>query len=217
MASGGGRSGGSVSEFSKQLSNFVNALMHLAPSRNYITQFLYIVKMNGSVDYRILEEAYADIVKDERTREAFAKAFGISFTDKVSLESEKYGWFLTEFIGKVLKLFEDPEFRSKVGALLRDEYPQGIPNLAEEWLDVRVKGLSSEPTYGESAIKVLKEIMRVGRAKMEELEKALGLGRGVLIECLRLLDLYKLVAKDYDGSYKPADDLRKYPGVVERV
>jgi len=213
----GGGSEGSISEFSKQLSNFVNALMHLAPSRNYITQFLYIVKMNGSIDYRILEEAYADIVKDERTREAFAKAFGVSFTDKVSLESGKYGWFLTEFIDKVLKLFEDPEFRSKVGALLRDEHPQGIPNLAEEWLDVRVKGLSSEPTYGGNAIKVLKEVMRVGRVKMEELEKALGLGRGTLIECLRLLDLYKLVIKDFDGSYKPADDLRKYPGVLEGV
>jgi len=209
--------GGSISEFSKQLSNFVNALIAIAPSRNYITQFLYIVKMNGSIDYRILEEAYADIVKDEYTREAFAKAFGVSFTDKVSLEREKYGWFLTEFIDKVFQLFEEPEFRSKVGALLRDEYPQGIPNLAEEWLYVRVKGLSSEPTYGENAIKVLKEVIRVGRAKMEELERALGVGRGTLIEYLKLLDLYKLVTKDYDGSYRPAEALRKYPGVMERI
>lgn len=99
-------------DFSRQLSNLVNALMHLAPSRNYVTQFLYIVKINGSVDYRILEEAYADIVKDEYTREAFAKAFGVSFTDRISLDSGKYGWFLTEFIDKLFLLFEDPEFRS---------------------------------------------------------------------------------------------------------
>lgn len=208
----------SVSEdLSRQLSNFVNALIALAPSRNYVTQFLYIVKMNGSVDYRILEEAYPDMVKDEHTRETLAKAFGISFTDKISLDSEKYGWFLTDFIGKVFELFEDPEFRSKICALLKDEYPQGIPNLVEEWLDVRLKGLSSEPTYGGMAVKVLKEIARVGRAKTEELEKALGIGRGAIIESLNLLDLYKLVTKDYDGSYKPQETLRKHPRVLEEV
>lgn len=204
-------------EFSKQLSNFINALMHLAPSRNYITQFLYIVKMNGSVDYRILEDAYPDLVKDERTREALAKAFGISFTDKISLESGKYAWLLTDFIDKIFALFEDPEFRSKASALLKDEFPQGIPNLAEEWLDVRLKGLSSEPTYGKMATKVLKEIVRVGRAKAEELEKIVGTSRGDLIECLNLLDLYKLTTRDFDGSYKPIEALRKYPKVLEAL
>jgi hypothetical protein len=202
-------------EFLKQLSNLLNALIAIAPSRNYVTQFLYIVRMNGSVDYRICEEAYPDIVKDEHARESFAKAFGVSFTDKVSLEPGKYGWFLTEFIDKILQLFEDPEFRSKAGALLRDEYPQGIPNLAEEWLDMRLKGLSSEPTYGGIAVRVLKEVLKVGRAKMEELEKALAVGRGTIIESLNLLDLYKLVVKDYDGSYKPIEALRKYSKVLE--
>lgn len=154
-------------------------------------------------------------MKDEHTRESLAKAFGVSFTDKISLDSGKYGWFLTEFIGKIFELFESPEFRSKVGALLKDEYPQGIPNLAEEWLDARLKGLSSEPTYGGTAVKVLKEVVRVGRAKTEELERSLNVSRGTLIECLNLLDIYKLVTKDFDGSYKPAEALRKYPRVLE--
>jgi len=204
-------------DFSKQLFNLVNALIAVAPSRNYITQFLYIVKKNGSVDYRILEEAYPELVKDEYTREALAEAFGISFTDKISLERGKYGELLTDFIDKIFGLFEDPEFRSKVGAMLKDEYPQGIPNLAEEWLDVRLKGLSSEPTYGEIAVKVLKEIVRVGRVKTEELERSLGIGRGTIIESLNLLSLYRLVVKDYDGSYRPAEDVRKYPEVLEGI
>ncbi len=204
-------------DFSKQLSNFVSALIALAPSRNYVTQFLYIVKMNGSVDYRILEEAYPDIVKDEYMRENFAKAFGVSFTDKISLESGKYGWLLTDFIDKIFELFEDPEFRSKVGTVLKDEYPQGIPNLAEEWLEVRLKGLSSEPTYGEVAVKVLRELVKLGRAKIEELERTLNISRGHLIESLKLLELYKLVIKDYDGSYKPTESLRKYTGVLEEI
>jgi len=201
--------------FSEQLSNFVNALVALAPSRNYVTQFLYIVRMNNNVDYRIMEEAYPDIIKDEHTREYISKAFGVSFTEKISLEGGKYGWLLTEFIGNVLKLFEDPEFISKAGAVLKEEYPQGIPNLAEEWLRVRIEGLSSEPTYGENAIRVLKEVTKTGRAKTEELEERLNIGRGTLIECLNLLDLYKLVVKEYDGSYKPSEDLRKYQVVLE--
>ncbi len=186
--------------FLNQLLNFVTALINLAPSRNYITQFLYVIKMNRSVDYRVLEEAFPDIVKDEYTREAFAKAFGVSFGEKVTLNEKGYGKFLTDFIDQIFQLFEDAEFRTRINALLKDEYPEGIPNLAKEWLEVRVRGLALEPTYGNDAIKVLKEILRLGRAKPEDLEKVLNLSRGTIIQCLELLDLYKLVIKDYDGS-----------------
>ena len=206
---------GMSEDFSRQLSNLVTALVNLAPSRNYITQFLYVIRMNQGIDYRVLEDAYPDIVKDEYYREAFAKAFGVSFGEKVSLDSRGYGWFLTDFIERVFQLFENPEFRAKVNTLLRDEYPQGIPNLAEEWLDVRLRGLSSEPSYGKDAVRVLKEILRLGRAKAEDLERLLGLSRGNIIQCLNLLDLYKLVTKDFDGSYKPAEDLKKYPRILE--
>lgn len=204
-------------EFLKQLSNFINALIAIAPSRNYVTQFLYVIKMNENIDYRILEEAYPEIMKDEYTREAFAKVFGISFGEKVSLESGKYGAFLTEFIDKIFQLFEDSEFRARVSALLKEEFPEGVPNLAEEWLDMRLRGLISEPTYGKDSVRVLKEIMRVGRAKVEDLERALDISRGTIIECLKLLDVYKLTVRDYDGNYKVAESIRKYPEVLEGI
>jgi len=172
---------------------------------------------NGQIDYRILEEAYPELMRDEFTRMALARAFGIQFTDKVSLEYGKYGWHVTEFIDKIFKLFENEEFRSRVTSLLRSEYPQGIPNLAEEWVEVRLKGLASEPTYGKIAIKLLKEIMRVGRARLEELERILSINRGILIELLKLLDLYKLIIKDYNENYRPAEDLRKYSAILERL
>jgi hypothetical protein len=197
----------------------VNALIALAPSRNYIVQFLYLIKKNGSMAYRILEEAYPELMKDEYMREAIAKAFGVVFKENVSLDTTGYGFALVEFVDKVLTLFEDSAFRSKVSSLLKDEYPSGVPNLVEEWIDVRLRGLMSEPTYGKLSIKVLKEVLKVGRVKREELAKTLAVGKeeGVLIESLRLLDLYKLVIKDYDGSYTPADDLRKYSRLVEAI
>jgi len=204
-------------DFAKQLSNFVNALIALAPSRNYIVQFLYLIKKNGSMEYRVLEEAYPELMKDEYMREAVAKAFGVAFKENVSLDASGYSSALIEFVDKALTLFEDSIFRSKVSSLLKSEYPSGVPNLVEEWVDVRLKGLMSEPTYGKLSIKVLREVLRVGRAKREELAKMLGVSEGELIDCLRLLELYKLLVKDYDGSYKPSDDLRKYSRLVEAI
>ncbi len=204
-----------VEDFSKQLSNLVTALVNLAPSRNYITQFLYVIKMNGGINYAVLEISYPDIVKDEYYRETFANVFGVSFGERVSLDSNGYGWILTDFIERIFQLFDDSEFRAKVNAALGDDYPEGIPNLAEEWLGVRLKGLSSEPTYGKNAIRILKEILKLGHAKVEDLERTLDLSRGEVIQCLNLLDLYKLVVKDFDGSYKPDKTLKKYPGALE--
>ena len=202
-------------DFKKQLLNFVNALIAISPSRNYVTQFLYLIRTNGNVDYRIVEEAYPDIVRDDYTREAFAKIFGISFTDKVSLNTGGYGYHLTDFISEAFKLFEDPESRAKVSSILKDEFPEGIPNLAKEWLEVRLEGLKSEPNYGQNSVRVLKDIVKIGRLKPGELEKRLNLGRGYLLQCLNLLELYRLVEKDYDGSYKPSESVRKYQEVLE--
>lgn len=202
-------------DFKKQLLNFVNALIAISPSRNYVTQFLYLIRTNGSVDYRIVEEAYPDIVRDDYTREAFAKIFGISFTDKVSLNTGGYGYHLTDFISEAFKLFEDPESRAKVSSILKDEFPEGIPNLAKEWLEVRLEGLKSEPNYGQNSVRVLKDIVKIGRLKPGELEKRLNLGRGYLLQRLNLLELYRLVEKDYDGSYKPSESVRKYQEVLE--
>jgi len=204
-----------VEDFKKHLLNFVNALIAISPSRNYVTQFLYLIRINGSIDYRIAEEAYPDIVKDDYTREAFAKIFGINFADKITLNTNGYGYYLTSFIDEVFKLFENSDFRGKVSSILKDEFPEGVPNLAREWLEVRLEGLKSEPTYGQNSIKILKEVIKIGRLKVEDLERKLNLRRGYLLQCLNLLELYKLVERDYDGSYKPSESVRKYENVLE--
>jgi len=173
--------------------------------------------MNGSLDYEIVEEAFPEIVKDENTRDAFARIFGISFSDKVTLERNGFGWVLTEFIDIIFKLFENADFRSKVGVLLRDEYPEGLPNLVREWLEVRLKGLASVPELGDDAVKVLKEIVRTERIKVDDLERSLNISRGRIIECLRLLELYKLVNKEYDNSYRPTEELQRYHDVLEGI
>lgn len=202
-------------EFVKQLSNFVKALIAIAPSRNYVPQFLFLIRINeGRLDYKVLEDAYPDILKDNYVREAFAKIFGISFSEKVSLTVNGYGWHLTDFMMKVFALFDDSEFRAKVSSLLKEDFPEGIPNLAREWIEVSLEGLSSEPTYGENSIKILKEIVKTGRLKIEDLERKLGLDRGTIFQCLDLLGIYNLIKKDYDGSYRASDLLSKYSDIL---
>jgi len=212
----GGRVASEV-DFRRQLAEFIKALIALSPSRNYVVQFLYLLKMNrGGIDYRILEESYPEIVKDEYVRDYFAKAFGVRFAEKVSLELNTYGYLLTDFVTKVIELFENPEFRAKISSIVGEYFPEGIPNLAKEWLEVRLEGLKSEPTYGKNSIAILKELVKTGRMKPEEIEKRLNLSRGHILNCLNLLELYGLVEKDYDGSYKPAEPLRKYQEVLGR-
>jgi DNA-binding transcriptional ArsR family regulator len=201
-------------EFRKQLLNFVNALIAFAPSRNMVTQFLYLVWINGSIDYRVLEDAYPGIVKDEYTRDLFGRVLGVRFEDKVSLVPGGYGEQLCNFVKKAMELFENKDFSSIVGSILKNEYPQGLPNLSKEWLDVRIRGLSQEPTYGELAIKVLKEIIKYGKTKVEELERILGKSRGTIMEALRLLKLYGLVIEYYDKSYAPSNEVMRYTDIL---
>ena len=82
---------------------------------------------------------------------------------------------------------------------------------------MRLEGLKSEPNYGQNSIKILKEIVKIGRLKTEDLERKLNLSKGYLLQCLNLLELYKLVEKDYDGNYKPSESVRKYQEVLERL
>ena len=217
-------------ELLKHLANLVNALIALAPSRNYITQFLYLIKINEKINedkehggeekgisFRILENAYPEIVKDDQTREKISKVFGVNFKEKVTLADKGFGDILTNFVIIVLTLFfANDEFRRELGSLLKDEFPQGVPDLLEEWVSVRLRALSSEPTLGGIAIRTLKELVKRGVATMEDLKKALGVKEWDLADALTLCRLYGLVKVDSRGYYA-SDSLKKYSHLLEKL
>jgi hypothetical protein len=218
-------SGEAGKELLKHLANLVNALIALAPSRNYITQFLYLIKINegekrfGEVEgisFRILENAYPEIVKDDQTREKISKVFGVNFKEKVTLADKGFGEYLTDFLSTVLTFFADDELRRELSSLLKDEFPQGVPDLLEEWVSVRLRGLSSEPTLGGIAIRALKELVKRGSATVEDLKKALGVEEWDLVDALTLCRLYGLVRVDYRGYYA-SDSLKKYSHLLEKL
>jgi hypothetical protein len=219
-------SGEAGKELLKHLANLVNALIALAPSRNYITQFLYLIKINegekrfGEVEgisFRILENAYPEIVKDDQTREKISKVFGVNFKEKVTLADKGFGDDLTNFLSIVLTFFANDELRRELSSLLKDEFPQGVPDLLEEWVSVRLKGLSSEPTLGGIAVRALKELVKRGGTRLEDLEKALGEERWDLVDALTLCRLYGLVRVDHSGYYYASDPLKKYSHLLEKL
>jgi len=213
-------------ELLKHLSNLVNALIALAPSRNYITQFLYLIKINEDeryagetkgISFRILENAYPEIVKDDQTREKISKVFGVNFKEKVTLADKGFSDYLTNFLSIVLTFFANDELRRELSSLLKDEFPQGVPDLLEEWVSVRLKGLSSEPTLGGIAVRALKELVKRGGTRLEDLEKALGEERWDLVDALTLCRLYGLVRVDHSGYYYASDPLKKYSHLLEKL
>jgi len=209
-------------ELLKHLSNLVNALIALAPSRNYITQFLYLIRINYAgeargISFRILENAYPEIVKDDQTREKISKVFGVNFKEKVTLADKGFGDNLTNFLSIVLTFFANDKLRKELSSLLKDEFPQGVPDLLEEWVSVRLRGLSSEPTLGGIAIRALKELVKRGGATVEDLEKALGVEEWDLADALTLCRLYGLVRVDSRGYYVSDDSLKKYSYLLEKL
>jgi len=214
-------------EFLKHLVNFVNALIALAPSRNYITQFIFLIKLNEmkenyydyaeGINFRILESAYPEIVNNEKMRNAFSKIFGISFKEKVTLERNSLGDIIANFLLQILPFFANDELRSELNSLLKDRFPQGVPDLVEEWTSVVLKGLASEPTLGNVVIRVLKELVKRGSAKVEDLEKSLGVARWDLVDALTLCKLYGLVKLDSRGHYYSSEALKKYSHLLESL
>jgi len=73
-------------------------------------------------------------------------------------------------------------------------------------LEVPLDNPSRNALVLKESLKVLKEIIRIKRAKVEDL-KCMGLDRDLIVECLKLLSLYKLISKDRNGNYKPAEAL----------
>lgn len=214
-------------EFGDHLNNLVNALIALAPSRNYITQFLYVIHMmNGEIEFPTLYDAYPELMKDKECREKLAKIFGISFGEKVSLAYDGYGRHVSELIDKIFKKFEDREFRESLNSLLQDIRTESLPNLQEEWVKLKLEGVLDEPTYGINAMRVLKTIAEGKYPDVSDLDKE-GIEENDVRRIVELLkDKYRLIeegsgwVEELNTSkegYKLSEELEKYSKLLKEL
>ncbi len=141
----------------EHLNNLVNALVALAPTRNYITQFLMVA---DEQDYPTMYEAYPELLKDEKMRKSLEKLFGTTFGSRVKIGYGK-GREIISFINDIFTWFDEEDFREELSLMLKDVRQGDIPNLKREWVKSLLSGASNEPTYGDKSVKILKAMLKV--------------------------------------------------------
>lgn len=135
----------------EHLNNLIEALMALSPSRNYITQFFMVSPM----DYPTLYDAYPQILKDEEMRNILVQAFEVSMGANIELR-RGLGYDIVNFVSTIFSRLENEQIRNALNEFLKDVRREPIPNLRREWVELRLKGVALEPTYGRDSLRILK-------------------------------------------------------------
>lgn len=171
--------------------------MALCPSRNYITQFFMVSPM----DYPTLYDAYPEILKDEEMREVLVQAFNASVGANIEVRGG-LGSDIVNFINSIFSRLEDEEIRNALNEFLKDVRREPIPNLRREWVELRLKGVAMEPTYGQDSLKILKLLAETKepyeyRCDLEDLVSKTGIDEARMRRIVDLLmTKFRLIEKD---------------------
>ena len=57
------------------VSNFIKALIAISPSRNRLTQFLYIIYKNGSLEYDVAYVSFPEIMKNDEKQNIIEETY----------------------------------------------------------------------------------------------------------------------------------------------
>lgn len=189
----------------EHIENLLNALVALSPSRNLIVQFMAMTPM----DLPTMMDAYPELLRDEETRQALKTIFNITFAEQVGRPESGYG--SSSSIGHNLLecLFGDYGFykdlergavRSSIAQILGKDVEE-IPNPRKEWMELKLNGVSMEPTYGTDAVRVLKAMKKIHeysgsyRATISTIASESGIEEGRIHRVCNLLTKYQLVKK----------------------
>lgn len=181
----------------EHLNNLLEAVMALCPSRNYITQFFMVSPM----DYPTLYDAYPEILKDEEMREVLVQAFNASVGANIEVRGG-LGSDIVNFINSIFSRLEDEEIRNALNEFLKDVRREPIPNLRREWVELRLKGVAMEPTYGQDSLKILKLLAETKepyeyRCDLEDLVSKTGIDEARMRRIVDLLmTKFRLIEKD---------------------
>ncbi len=152
----------STEEFKKHLENLINCLINIAPSRNRVTQMLFLLPKYEEE----LKEVY-EFFSDENFLEKL-KLLGIDMGEKVDVKgrdniitfnkNDKFFKKLGYLIRIVFSMFEDKDTRE----ILKKLIDKDVPDLHREWFEQKLEMVFSEPTLGDYAKKFLKTMRELG-------------------------------------------------------
>ncbi len=131
----------------------INALTNLSPSRNLISQFIFLLPRNSP----IIERSYPELVADS-TREFLESCFGIKFDEEVQREENGFAEALYKQIHRLFDWLDKEEIRVEIAKLI-DVPTNSIPNPYAEWAKAVLSKLLRHP-LGNKIAKFLKMLLR---------------------------------------------------------
>ena len=155
----------STEEFKKHFENLINCLINIAPSRNRVTQMLFLLPKYEEE----LKEVY-EFFLDEKLLDALNK-LGLEYGEKVNIRSGTFFKYLFEFIQeKMFTLFHYNSIREQIKKVLN----KSVPDLKEEWFRQKLEICLSEPNLGNYAKRFL-QIMKEKNwsTSLEEIKREL--------------------------------------------
>lgn len=188
----------------EHMENLLNALVALSPSRNVIVQFMAMTPM----DLPTMMDVYPELLRDEETRQALKTIFNIKFAEQVGRPESGYssssiGYELLECLFGSYGFYKDlerEEVRSSIAQILGKDVEE-IPNPRKEWMELKLNGVSMEPTYGTDAVRVLKAMKRIHehsgsyRVAISTIANESGIEEEQIHRVCSLLTKYQLVEK----------------------
>jgi hypothetical protein len=205
----------------EHLNNLIEALIALSPSRNYITQFLMMLPQ----DYPTMYDAYHEILGDEKTRSILTQVFGISLGPTIDT-GYGYGNLIREFINRIFSMLEDEKIRNTLNEFLKDVRKEPIPDLRKEWAELRLKGISMEPTYGRDSLQVFRLLAETKepyeyRCDLSVMISKTGINEARMRRIIDLMSRYRLIEKDERGGkegYRICSEIQKYvPELIKEL
>ena len=207
-------------DIKEHMENLLNALVALSPSRNLIVQFLAMTPM----DLPTMMDAYPELLRDEETRRALKTIFNITFAEQVKRpESSSYGssssmgYTLLNCLFSGRAIYEDlkrEDVRSSIAQIIGKDVEE-IPNPKKEWMELRLNGVSMEPTYGNDAVRVLKAVKRICEngdrygAAISTIANESGIEEVRIHRVCNLLTNYKLVEKEEVTEKLNGEEIKK--------
>lgn len=153
------------------------------------------------MDYPTLYDAYPEILKDEEMRKVLVQAFNVSMEADINIRGG-LGYDLVNFINSMFSRLENEEIRNGLNEFLKDVRSEPIPNLRREWVELRLKGATMEPSYGQDALRMLKLLAETKepyeyRCDLEELLSKTGIDEARMRRIVDLLMAkFRLIEKD---------------------
>jgi hypothetical protein len=202
----------------EHLNNLIEVLMALSPSRNYVAQFLMMLPQ----DYPTLYDAYPEILKDEETRNMLQQVFGTSIGANIDV-GYGLGNDIKSFIGIIFTRLEDDKVRSALSEFLKDVRKEPVSNLRREWAELRLKGVSMEPTFGKDALRVFRLLAETKepspyRCDFSDIVRKTGINESTMRRIIDLLFRFRLIEGYGRETYSIPSEIQKYvPELIKGI